>query len=65
LKTSLEVLNSLLISLIEHTHDMAVLRETGQDCINDVYAPIARNMADAQNIAHIITILLTLQEDKK
>ena len=40
---------------------MAVIRTSGQDRINDVYAPIASNMADAQHVAHIITMLLTLK----
>lgn len=65
LTISLEVLNSLLIGLLEDTHDMAVIRTSGQDCINDVYAPIARNMADAQHVAHIITILLTLRGEQE
>jgi hypothetical protein len=65
LAISLEVLNSLLISLLEDTHDMAVIRTNGQDCINDVYTPIARNMADAQQVAHIMTMLLTLRGEQE
>lgn len=60
LNISLEVLNTLLISLLEDTHDMAVIREKGQDPAPDIYTPIARNMADAQNVTHIISILLSL-----
>ena len=63
LNVSLEVLNSLLISLLEETHDMAVIRKDGSNAATDVYAPIARNMADAQQVAHIISILLCLTED--
>ena len=65
LNISLEVLNSLLISLLEDTHDMAVIRENGQDPAPDVYIPIARNMADAQNIVHIISILLSLGGERE
>lgn len=65
LNVSLEVLNSLLISLLEDTHDMAVIREKGQDPVPDVYTPIARNMADAQNVAHIISILLSVRGEQE
>ena len=60
LNISLEVLNSLLISLLEETHNMVIIRKEGSDPATDVYMPIARNMADAQQVAHIISILLNM-----
>lgn len=65
LNISLEVLNSLLISLLEETHDMAVIRMDGCDPASEVYIPIARNMADAQQVAHIISILLNIAGEQE
>ncbi|HKR15836.1 hypothetical protein [Rhizorhapis sp.] len=39
---------------------MATIRKKGSDPATDVYMPIAKNMADAQQLAHIISILLNI-----
>lgn len=65
LNISLEVLNSLMISLLEETHDMAIIRKECSDPATDVYMPIARNMADAQQVAHIISILLNMAGEQQ
>lgn len=44
---------------------MAIIRKECSDPATDVYMPIARNMADAQQVAHIISILLNMAGEQQ
>lgn len=57
----LEVINSVIIIFLDENHEFTVIRKESSDPATDIYMPIARNMADAQQVAYIISILHNME----